>query len=592
MANYRITLDGDIYDPTNFGGVEIKLEPFREFGAYAFRRLLGGELNFYNDAYAYISAQIAISQCQEIAVVIEQRCNGVFEPILSGYFTRQACEVNLDTCTISVELTTTDEYSCILDNQDKQINVLEEPCGVSGACLDLPYVPTFGLQVMAVSNFGTVCSGVPIPEWGVPYNLGAYTSGTGQNYCMYARYVTRVPCVAGEPQEPPPAVSAWTLLSDDCAIDGTATYWRVAAVSEIILTFSDTFCAGVCTPPLCSLFSIDAGVFPVPFPVGFERICATAVYTEYILPNGRELIYCINYILAQICGTGIVIDSELLTNNINPVTGTTPNPLQFLALFAKSDIINASGSDLAWQANVSIEEALGDLSAIFNALWYVDTTTNKLIFEHVTAILSNVVGTDLTTLDGGKWAKGRNLIKWDKEEVPRAETFNFVQPCAQQDFIGFPIDYTQGCSTARSIETRTAKIETELTRIYQNTQEDKTGLVLIAYASILQDDQADEVGELSQLFIPNAPLSWANLHRDYFHDWRFLTNGTLNNVATVFDSTRPIKRQDGLVFPLCCLNDFNPLELIKTEIGSGRLESASYNLASGMMTVAIKFEDL
>jgi len=82
------------------------------------------------------------------------------------------------------------------------------------------------------------------------------------------------------------------------------------------------------------------------------------------------------------------------------------------------------------------------------------------------------------------------------------------------------------------------------------------------------------------------------LHRDYFLDYRYLNNGTLNGVATVFNSTRPIKRQEGLVFPVPCLNDFNPLELIKTSVGQGRLESATYNLSSQLFNVVIKFEDL
>ena len=595
MATYQILLDGLPYDPTNFGDINIALTKVTENGAYFFRRSLDSNLNFYKTAYNYILSKINISQCEQIAVEIQQRCSAGFETILLGFFTRQACTVNYDTCVIECELAVTDEYSCLLDNIDKKVNFLAADFGVLPP-EDFAYTPSFGLELLLVDGVGVgVCGAVPL--WGQAYNsIASYAGNIGINYCLYARYVVRVNCVGGTLQPPPLAFSTWFLLSDECAINGTATYYRNVQPTELYLEISFNNCFGIgCTPPICSTASTrDMGIFngTVPFLNWKERVCALIGSTNFFFWNTRPLVGTLNYILDQICGTGITIDSELLTNATNPVTAVNPNPMATLSLQQKSDAVNPTATELATIANLSFKDAMSDLTTLLNALWYVDSVTNKVIFEHVTGILSNVVGVDLTTLDGGKWNVGRNKVNWDKDQVPRQETFTYAKDAQYQDFIGLPIIYTQGCSTARTLQVRTQVMETEVARIFQNPNEQNEGLLLLATNSLNEDETADEVGELSQLFIPNAPLAWANLHRDYFLDYRYLNNGTLNGVATVFNSTRPIKRQEGLVFPVPCLNDFNPLELIKTSVGQGRLESATYNLSSQLFNVVIKFEDL
>jgi hypothetical protein len=357
---------------------------------------------------------------------------------------------------------------------------------------------------------------------------------------------------------------------------------------------SFTNCVGIaCVPPFCGLANgRDLGVFYAGLPIEGERVCVEIPSTTFFLWNTRPLVPTLNYILDTICGTGLEMQSELLTNATNPVTAVNPNPMATLSLMQKSDAVNPTATELATIANLSFKDAMSDLTTLFNALWYVDKVTNKVIFEHVTGILSPTVGVDLTTLDGGKWDIGRNVISYDKEQSPRQETFTYAKGAQYQDFLGLPIVYTQGCATARSLEVRTKVMETEVARIFQNPNEANEGLILLATNSINEDETATENGELSQLFIPNAPLAWANLHRDYYRDYRFMKEGTLNGVATTFNSTRPIKRQENIIFPMACLNDFDPLKLIKTSQGEGRLLTAKYDLSTQFLTCTIKFEDL
>jgi hypothetical protein len=591
MKTYQILIDAAPYAPENFGQVKIQIDPYRDNGAYVYRKKLTDNLVFTKAAYSYILQQINISQCQEIEIEIQERCTigAGWETIIYGIFTRQACVVNYDRCNIEVEVQTVDEYTCVIDNGDKDINLAEiEYTDIPVE--DLPFNNLFNIEVLVVPDDGDNDCIDDLPEWGLPYNAVSYPGVSTNTYCLWVREVATVPCVGGVPNPPPSAASDWNLLVG-CGANNTSKWWRRIDAAEVALTVTTTACTpDPCTPVPCAAGCIDGGIFAIP--LGWERVCV-CLTVPLSIRDCRSVTAVIDYILADICDTGTTLDSELLTNATNPVTGVNPNPLGGgrLLIAAKSNLTNADASNLANNYPISILKLLGDLSKLLNAMWYINPTLNKLIFEHVTAILSNTVGIDLTTLDSGKWDKGRRLVSWDKDQVPRAEVFGYAQPCESLDFIGRPITYNTNCTYTRQIETRTEVLEAEVSRIFQNPNDGNNGLVLIANGSLELDGFTTEDGEISNEFIPNAPLSWANLHRDYFRDYRFLYNGTLNGTAAVFTSTRPIKRQEGLIFPIQCLNSFDPYKLIKTSIGEGRLETAIYDVASGTIECTIKFED-
>ena len=574
--DYRILLGGNPYDATNFGEISINLDLNTDDGGYFFRRSLSGDLRFFKAAYNFILSQIQIGQCEKITVEIQQRCEGAWETVIAGFLSRFDCTINYDGCYMDVSINITDEYTCIINNADNGVNFLDYPVRD-----DFPYSPIYGLQ----ATTGPISPSPP--------GYGVFYGPVGSLY-IYARYVVQTDCVAGIPQEPPPAFSTWNLEADNCAIDGTSTWWREVTPAEVFLDIYTEECINLlgCDPPLCGLFCVDAGVVLIDPVIGrYLRYCVCPSSTQFWLPNGRKLTDAIDYMLGETC-PDLTLQSELLTDNTNYVTGQTPNNIQDLYLFQKSDIVRATATEVATDGSISIRDLMADLSAIFNAFWYVDGVAGKLIFEHVSAILSTIVGIDLTALDGGKWDVGRKSIAYDGEEIPKSETFSFFAPSITRDFKGLPIVYNADCAKARTIETRLNNIDTELVRIFQNPNESLEGFFLMAAGSILQDDQYTTSGVLSGLFIPNAPLSWANLHDDYFRDYRYMVDGDLNGVPTVFNSTRPIIRQENIIFPLNCLNDFNPLDLVKTSIGDGRVVSAVYELSSKKIQVVLKHEDI
>lgn len=581
----RILLDSTQYTCDNIGEIELALELKRDDGLYYFEKTISESLKFANKAaWDYIKQQTDVSIDTQISVQIQQFASGTWKDVFVGYFTRINCKFFLDTCRVECEVQRLD--NCLLKNREKEVNILETPDPI-----DLQYEPVFGLEFMIVNNASGIICNISLPEWGTPYSLTADTNVLPFEYrCLYARYVVKILCVAGFPQEPPPAQTAWSLLSDDCATDGTCTFWREAKYPEVSVTLYAYGAADPAQPIGCNYRCVDMGVeqqgvFPAIFNV---RYCVCYENFYQYLRNGRYLQNVVAYMLGEIC-PDYELQSELLTNSTNPVTGD-PNPLENLIIFQKSDIVVGSPSEFARVGMLSLKDLFSDMSTMLNAAWYVDEINQKLVFEHISDVVDMTVGIDLTTYQGGIWANKKNTYSYDESEIPQRELYKFPNPTLTLDFTGYPIEYDIDKVNDKDIENRLQRIETEIVRIFGNENEGLDGFVLVSEASVLQDDFFDTDGAISGYFIPNAPLSWGNLHRDYHSYYRRYPTGTLNNTPTTFDSTQPVQRQERVRFNWCDFNDFNPLQRIRTHLGDGVVQSAKYNLQQRTLSCTLKFE--
>jgi hypothetical protein len=485
-----------------------------------------------------------------------------------------------DSCTVEVEVETVDKYTCLLDNYEKEVNILETPN---------PFSLTFNSQF----NLTFLRSTPPAPDatWG---EIGVFGGG----FNLYGRYQVTTFCLGGVPNPPPPSNSTWTVLTDNCAVDGTAIYVRPVTPTDLIGGSVSV------TTTTCDIVADGINCVP-PYPVGGdwilieESLVGTTRSRYWVqltssfvdIANNRELEEAIQYLLDSY-GCGLSFASDLINAPINPITGAEPNQNNFLSIVQKSDVVKAGSSEVASLGLISLKDLMADLSDVFNARWFINDS-NELVFEHISTVTPSAVGTDLTLLDGGEYAKNFNTIKFDNISIPNEERFKNATDNQDQDFLGRPIIYTASCTTGREEEIRTQQIDVEVGRIIQNEQEALTGFVLLAYASLNASGAFSFLpvdGFLSNQFRPNAPLSWANLLEDYYKWDRPLTEGELNGNSTIFNSTKKLKKQEGLTFPICCLSEFNPNELIRTFEGDGQIESGTYSLIDKALTVNLKFE--
>ena len=86
-----------------------------------------------------------------------------------------------------------------------------------------------------------------------------------------------------------------------------------------------------------------------------------------------------------------------------------------------------------------------------------------------------------------------------------------------------------------------------------------------------------EVGQLSGGNIRNGHLSSANLQYHYHRHNRIFLTGTMNgggaSPTTTFLSAQPHKLQTEIEFPVCCDDDPDPMNQIRTELGEGKVKS-------------------
>jgi len=98
-----------------------------------------------------------------------------------------------------------------------------------------------------------------------------------------------------------------------------------------------------------------------------------------------------------------------------------------------------------------------------------------------------------------------------------------------------------------------------------------------------------DTGALDCQILPNVHLSTANLQASYFTWDRIFLTGHLNNGATglpacseitVFNSAIRKKLQEEIEFPICCDEDFDPMDCITTEMGDGEVYQAVRTMKS------------
>ena len=303
---------------------------------------------------------------------------------------------------------------------------------------------------------------------------------------------------------------------------------------------------------------------------------------------------------------GCIFVSKFFKNTVNPVSGAD---LSHIMISQKSDCIftgtpPVESSDPATKAIITFNNLITYLKAMFQVDWYIDTWHENepsgfaaLVIEHINffrnnlsypsgnpPVLDNYVDIDLNTIYP-ICLIGSNVYEYEAT-LPIREKFSFMEAW-NIDFVGAPIEYTD-CLTEGGEESYSAsEITTDIDPVLLDAEASKEGFVMFHC-----DDNFEvisEIGEMSGLEIPNAHLSWANLHNNYWIYNRPLGNGSMNNKPTTFYLNRKLKNQKALEFPYC-IQDFNPNKLIGTRMGNGEVNTAEYSLKTGNIKIELIYE--
>ena len=256
---------------------------------------------------------------------------------------------------------------------------------------------------------------------------------------------------------------------------------------------------------------------------------------------------------------------------INYMTGQS-NAVDNLIMSHRTDVIDTSATNPAHYpaGNITLKQMFQWAREVFNVYWDI-LPNGKLRMEHFSYFTASMA-IDLTLAQYQPYASTKNAYAHNREPIPGFEKFSWQDgDIGSEDFRGRNIIYSGSCSSPGTKEEHSPELlSTDLPYLTDNPDLSRSteGFVLIACDVYLGDYIVEsEVGVLTASLLPNAHLSWANLHQNY-HRWnRFLPSGQMNDIVTSFISWRPNVKQVDITIPVCCTIP-NPSGYAMTELST------------------------
>jgi len=233
------------------------------------------------------------------------------------------------------------------------------------------------------------------------------------------------------------------------------------------------------------------------------------------------------------------------------------------------------------------------LRDVFEVYWFVDDNYN-VRFEHIT-FFQRVVKFDLTSVQYLKWKK-RTKYFYEKVKMPKYERFEWME-AAHTDFVGAEIRYDSVCVSSdpksNVNKINADKFTTDILFVSQSPGDIDPGgfIMLVNDFNGTNYTVSTEKGLITDTFIVNAHLSWANLHYNYHRYNRVLLEGSMNVMPTNFFTTKRYKKQEDISFPFCCTDTLDTLQdLITTVLGNGVVASAELTNKDNMIKVTLLYQ--
>lgn len=542
----------------------------REDGQLFFRKKLSTKLTFKDDpaipssdfTELYTVERSANSRCNKIDVIVYKRCskNGSWEEHYQGYLSMIDGEWNKSHCVVDIPIRPLDQYACLFENWEKDINILLLP-GVE--------------KQDSRSTIGVIenktCTRETLAFQGVP----AYTGN--------------VSCV----DEAEYKAGAWQLV-----------YWQIIEGSYVETRWSREVFFGNQPGPDWTDIGGGRWARQVHVVENLEQAKNEGgVYfrswsiVQYQLTGGVKL----NDILPKMVESYFSCQYTIVSNffGISP-DGTAPTNRAYskafdharnLIIYKNIDVKRAKDKDdSSTKLNISLKRLLENLKVLFNVYFIIDENEpNKIRLEHL-SYWDDRRMLDLTQSRFLKDIEGRWKYTYEKQNLPIKEYFKFMQD-TQTLFDGLPIEYDYTCSnennkTNEAVYTADYSLTSVDDMVSFPQKYPDEGMVFVDRNPLGYIVTGLALGTQAQR---NGHLSWSSL-QDYYHrHGRPQQYGTMNGQLTKFDSYKRTRKQDPIQIQLCCSDytNFNPKDLVKTQLGWGEILTAKYSEPSEVLTVEL-----
>lgn len=323
----------------------------------------------------------------------------------------------------------------------------------------------------------------------------------------------------------------------------------------------------------------------------------------YTLRDAFTLSSCINVLLKEFA-PGITHEatpeySQFLYNTNNPISGQSFK----LLISQKSNIINGEYKTPAQKVPITLQQIMTMLRDIYKCYWYIED--GKFKIEQVSWFRNGgsygynpIIDYDLTQLEnvrnGKKLAFATSEYSFDKVDMPERYQFEWMDDVTTP-FEGLPIEITSKYVTAGKIEEiNISNFTSDIDLMLLNPGAiSSDGFALFAAVTPSGGGQLElpftrQTVDSVEYFLQNGYLAFINIQPTYWvYDMparRFKINNTPNYAIGI-----ERKKKQTLNFP-AGTTDPNPMQLVKTYVGNGKVDKLSVNLCSRNIKATLKYD--
>lgn len=270
-----------------------------------------------------------------------------------------------------------------------------------------------------------------------------------------------------------------------------------------------------------------------------------------------------------------------------------------LYITPKSNITSGEYTQAAQKGKITLKMILDMFKNIFQAYWYIDN--GRLRIEKIEYFRNGMgdtplVGYDLTrmlyTRNNKRWSFGLSEYTFDKAEMPEMYQFRWMDDVTSY-FAGEPIEVLSNYVQQGKIEEiNVSNITTDIDYMLLAPGEiSKDGFALFAIELIegkLKIPYFPKSNQQIEIQYQNGILSFTKLLEWY---WTYDMPGkrlVINGSPRYAESVKRTKKQK-VRFPVGGTEP-NPLRLVRTEVGDGRIEKISVNLSSRMAKATLRYD--
>ena len=335
----------------------------------------------------------------------------------------------------------------------------------------------------------------------------------------------------------------------------------------------------------------------------FDWILEEKARKAYTLRDAFTLSSCINVLLKEFA-PGITHEatpeySQFLYNTNNPISGKSFK----LLISQKSNIINGEYKTPAQKAPVTLQQIMTMLRDIYKCYWYIED--GKFKIEQINWFRNGgsygynpIIDYDLTQLEnvrnGKKLAFATSEYSFDKVDMPERYQFEWMDDVTTP-FEGLPIEITSKYVTAGKIEEiNISNFTSDIDLMLLNPGAiSSDGFALFAAVTPSGGGQLElpftsQTVDNVEYYLQNGYLAFINIQPTYWvYDMparRFKINNTPNYAIGIEK-----KKKQTLNFP-AGTTDPNPMQLVKTYVGNGKVDKLSVNLCSRNIKATLKYD--